>query len=58
MKSENKGQTATHVVARPMGGKDQAVICTERRSWIILVLTGFGTQLLRYFKTVRERGRG
>jgi hypothetical protein len=29
---------------------------TERRSWITLAITAFGALLLRYLKTVRERG--
>ena len=30
---------------------------TERRSWVALAITGFGALLLRYFRTVRERGQ-
>ncbi len=33
------------------------VVRTERRSWITVAITGFGALLLRYLKTVRERGR-
>ena len=33
------------------------VVRTERRSWITLAITGFGALLLRYLKTVRERGQ-
>ncbi len=32
------------------------VVRTERRSWFALAMTGFGALLLRYLKTVRERG--
>jgi hypothetical protein len=28
---------------------------TDKRSWIILAITGFGALLLRYLRTVRER---
>jgi hypothetical protein len=31
------------------------VIRTERRSWFILAITGFGALLLRYWKSIRER---
>lgn len=39
-------------------GDPPAVVVTrtERRSWMALAITGFGALLLRYFKTVRERG--
>ena len=33
------------------------LVRTERRSWMALAITGFGALLLRYFKTVRERGQ-
>jgi hypothetical protein len=32
------------------------VMRTERRSWFTLAITAFGAVLLRYLKTVRERG--
>jgi hypothetical protein len=32
------------------------VVRTEKRSWITLAITAFGAVLLRYLKTVRERG--
>ena len=42
----------------PGHGHDQVVIVrTERRSWLTLAITGFGALLVRYLKTVRERGQ-
>jgi hypothetical protein len=33
------------------------VIRTDRRSWLVLAISGFGAVLLRYLRVVRERGR-
>jgi hypothetical protein len=32
------------------------LVRSERRSWITIAITAFGALLLRYLKTVRERG--
>jgi hypothetical protein len=39
------------------GQSEVVIVRTERRSWITLAITGFGALLLKYLKTVRERGR-
>ena len=41
---------------RTADGPGVLVVRTERRSWITLAITAFGALLLRYLKTVRERG--
>ena len=41
---------------RTSPGPGVLVIRTERRSWITIAITAFGALLLRYLKTVRERG--
>jgi hypothetical protein len=43
--------------ARGGGQTVVTVSRTERRSWITIAITAFGALVLRYLKTVRERGR-
>lgn len=56
MKEKNKKCPAQSAAGGRPGQPATVVVRTERRSWITLVITGFGALLLRYLKTVRERG--
>jgi len=42
--------------AKPEAGTI-VLIRTEKRSWLALAITGFGAFLVRYIRTVRERGK-
>jgi hypothetical protein len=46
----------TQTTRRGSGPPSVVVVRTERRSWITIAITAFGALLLRYLKTVRERG--
>ena len=55
-------RTLTHFDTRRQAsiGPDKAtvvVVRTDKRSWLALAITGFGAFLLRYVRTVRERGK-
>lgn len=41
---------------QPRYPRQVLVVRTDRRSWIMIAVTAFGALLLRYLKTVRERG--
>ena len=45
------------VATRGRAEPQVVIVRTERRSWITLAITGFGALLVRYLKTVRERGQ-